>query len=113
MKGTLLVSSPNVRVLDELPLDHCPDNHELQRHLGGGWLEQVPGFNTVATRGQLHRCIAFSDEDGKMKGLPRNHYATVLWKLAWKRTKPDLELPSFLVGPVLIIYGDDELMSNL
>jgi hypothetical protein len=113
MKGMALLSAPNVRVLDELPLAAVPDLLELQRHLNGGYIERVPGFTSIEHRGEVRRCIAFCDEDGKMKGLPINHYATILWKFACQRLKPDETVTDRLCGSVLIIYGDDELMSKL
>jgi hypothetical protein len=113
MKGTMLISEPNVRVLDERELDRVPDLLELQRLLNGGYLERVPGFTSIAHGGEAHRCVAFCDEDGKMKGLPVNHYATILWKFACVRIRPEETPPDRLCGPVLIIYGDDELMSKL
>jgi hypothetical protein len=113
MKGMMLTSSPNMRVLDEHPLDRAPDLSEIQGHLGGGYLERVPGFTTIAHKGEVHRCVAFADEDGKMKALPTNHYATTLWKFAGTRTNPDLMLMERLCGPVVVLYGDDEFMAAL
>jgi hypothetical protein len=53
-------------------------------------------------------CIAMCDEDGKMKGLPRNEVATMLTKLVGT----PLISHDYLVGPVLIVgpvdqYGDE------
>lgn len=110
MKGMMLVSHPTNRVLDEWPQDSVPPLEQLQAFIGGD-IEAVPGFNVIQHRGLRHKCVAFCNEHGKQKGLPVNHYATVLWALQWNSARG--ELRDRLVGPVVIIYGDAELMAEL
>ena len=110
MKGTLLVCSPNMRVLDEWPQDSPPPLEQLQAFVGGD-IEAVPGWTSIQHRGIRHKCVAFFNEHGKQKALPKNHYASVLWALQWDARRG--ELKDHLVGPVVILYGDADFMAAL
>lgn len=57
---------------------------ELQA-LVGGLIEQVPHF----TKYDGKKCIAWCNEEGRIKGLPVNPKATSLWKstLGWTPEK--------------------------
>lgn len=83
-------------------LDH------LKAGIGGGYLEAVPYFNKIAWDTEVHRCVAFCDEEGKLKGLPINNRANVLWTNAVGEYVSDV-----LVGDVVIVWGDEEFMSAL
>ena len=111
MKGMLLTCPTNMRVLDETPLDAPPTLEQLRAAIGGGYIELVPYWQTINHRRETHRCVAFCDEHGKGNGLPLNGYATVLWRFA--QTAVGVKLSDYLVGPVIIIYGDDELMEAM
>jgi hypothetical protein len=68
----------------------------------------IPHFTTVTWDGVVYNCVAFHKPDEKAR---RNATAMILYKqaLAWddRKTKP-----IDLTGPVLILYGDDEFMSQ-
>jgi hypothetical protein len=78
----------------------------------GGYIEAVPYFHLFTPPGAAApvRCIAFCDEEGKYKNAPRlgiNHEATMLWQEAF----PGCD--DILVGPVIVLWGDDAFMRNL
>jgi hypothetical protein len=104
MKGHLYVIRPDGFVSCK-PLDHTPDWREIKAGLDGGFLELVPYWNTF--RGE--RCVAFCDEHGKDKNLRFNHTANAEWQIAVGRRITE----DFLVGPIVIICGDDELLKEL
>jgi hypothetical protein len=76
-------------------------------HGGGieGPLEIVPFFNKLG----MSSCIAFSDEDGKRKGLLLNRAAQALWRLAVGR--PITE--DHLVGTIVIVVGKGAFLNRM
>lgn len=88
-----------------------PALEDLQGGIGGGYIELVPGFN----RYQGKPCVAFCDEDGKRKRLPVNMRATELWyKSVGGPVFDTYDGPQdILVGPIVIVTGDRELMEEL
>ena len=92
-------------------LDRSPDFTQIKDEIGGGFLEPVPFFDTVMIKGEVRRCVAFCDEDGKLKNLDFNPGATLLWKSAQVRSRRGVN--DVLVGPVAIVFGDDELLEAL
>jgi len=76
-----------------------PPTCEELRHQLGGWLKVVPAFTTYKGR----RCVAFCDEEGKLKNLPLNETATLAWYDC-------VDTGDALVGPIVVITGDDELL---
>jgi len=87
---------------------------QLKAGLDEGYLEAVPMFNTIAVEGVVHRCVAFCDEDGIRKELPVNMLATGLWLAACGRAgMRSLPQAYGLLGPVVIVYGDQEFMAEL
>jgi hypothetical protein len=75
----------------------------------GGYIEKVPGFDVVSLDGENHDCFALCNEEGKLRGLPRNDAATQAW---WFAVAPNV-LRDVLVGNVIVLYGDDEFMEAL
>lgn len=76
----------------------------------GGSIEAVPGFDTIEVDGGLRvPCVAFCDEEGKLKRRPINVTAQNLWMKALDGRFPN----DVLAGDVVVIYGDDELMRDL
>lgn len=117
MKGTMLVipvSGKPVATEYRMPVD-LP---ALQKAVGG-YLEVVPYFNEIFHGGQWRRCVAFADEDGKRKQLPYNGVAHICWDEALRRRPrakgqpPPTSAPDYLVGPVVVLFGDDEWMAEL
>lgn len=120
MKGTmLLVFCENGLSEDRrVPLDHTPKLNELKDCISGGWLEVVGKFDTISTADGVVPCVAFCDEEGKLKHLPFNSTATRLWEEALNRAGLSLirDNGTFidrLHGPVVIIYGDKQLLEDL
>jgi hypothetical protein len=112
MKGTMYVFKPGddqpkvIEIVGPATLDW------LKRHLDGGFLEAVPGFNWFGEPGKHEntRCVAFCDEEGKNKGLPYNEEATVRWCDAIGMNITEID---HLVGPVIVLVGDDEFLDAI
>lgn len=71
----------------------------------GGYIEMVPFFTTF----EGNECVAFCNEEGKLEGLPPNIPAQILWQIAVRRVIRD----DLLVGPIVVITGDEELLRAL
>jgi hypothetical protein len=84
-------------------ITEAPDYRELQS-LVGGYIEAVPAW--YAYKGEP--CAVFCNEEGKLEGLATNVRATFAWYAA-----AGGDLGDVLVGDVVIIQGDDELMRAL
>ena len=74
-------------------LNTVPDLALLKKGLDGGLLEIVPRLNTFFGR----KCIAFCDEEGKMKGLQYNIIAHRIWEDSVGRSITE----DYLVGPII------------
>lgn len=98
---------------------------KMKAAIGGGYIEKIPGFDTIIVDKVKHKCVALCDEDGKRKEMPINPVATELWDDALKRRgHPGLApllpgmalafgLADFLVGPVVVLYGDAQFLRAL
>jgi hypothetical protein len=97
----------------------APTLDELKAAIGGGYIELVPLFNTFERDGQLVDCVAFCDEEGKLKDMPINQEATVRWDAALRRAgypgliKPDGRIADMLVGTIAVVFGDKRFMAAL
>jgi hypothetical protein len=123
MNGMMLIYGTD-GAFDIVSFTERPTLVEVQQAVGGGYIEQVPFFNTVAYNGEVHHCLAFCDEDGKRKELPYNQKATELWDLALRRmrdidgdrvypdglTQPNGDPTDVLVGPIAVMFGDEDFM---
>jgi hypothetical protein len=100
MRGTVTTIEPTGQMTTNGYTD--PIKLEALQAGVGGYIEEVPGFT------KFHRkaCVAFCNEEGKLKGLPVNSVATNLWR---KQTQAG----DFLVGNVVIVQGDDAFMESL
>jgi hypothetical protein len=101
-------------------LDSVPDLHTIREWLDGGYLEAVPHFTTInPDKGPLRKCVAFVDEEGKLahKHLPPNAVATKFWEESLNRLGVSLyengQMLDFLVGPCVVIWGNEPLMRKL
>lgn len=120
MHGIMLICRPQSADLETHTLSAPPDLAALQGAVGG-YIEAIPGFEWIEHSGVWRRCVAFCNETGKLDAMPLNSQATRLWDAALKRRSPGSgglrgpsgELADILVGPIAIIYGDDELMGAL
>jgi hypothetical protein len=112
MNGKMYVFTPGDDQPKMIEIVGPPTLDWLKRHLDGGYLESVPGFDWFVEPGTevSVRCVAFCDEDGKGKGLPLNVEATTHW---FESMGTNLYHLDYLVGPVLVVVGDDEFMDAL
>jgi hypothetical protein len=91
----------------------------IKEAIGGGYVELVPLFNSYEHDGRWVKCVAFGDEEGKLKKFPINKEATVLWDKALRRAnhpgllKPNGQMADVLVGSICIVFGDKEFMAGL
>jgi hypothetical protein len=113
MKGFGLIFCPDAGSgPGELHTFDAPVDLEFLQNAVGGYIELVPGFDRIGGRA----CVAFCNEHGKLHlELPFNRRATQLWEEALGRSlrSPRGVWRDFLVGPVLVLYGDDEFMAEL
>jgi hypothetical protein len=111
MKGVLTIIPVGNAAVSSKELAAAPHLEDL-RGLVGGDIELVPFF----TKFEREPCVAFCNETDKLKGLPINHRATALWHAAalWHaQGEPRFIGRDVLVGPIVIVTGDRELMEEL
>jgi hypothetical protein len=120
MRGTIVIIDPAEDAPCAVALDRPVTLEELKGAVGGGWLEAVPGFTTLPWGGIVMDCVAFCDEEGKLKNLPHNQVATDLWEQSLRRKGVNLYAPhpfraepDYLVGPIAVVFGDREFMEKL
>jgi Domain of unknown function (DUF3846) len=106
MKGRLTIIPVGSGAVSSQELAAPPALKDLQARIGGGYIEIVPGFKRYMGK----PCVAFCDEDGKRKKMPVNIHATELW---YGQMKGPFIHEDMLVGPIVIITGDRELMEEL
>ncbi|WP_439924714.1 hypothetical protein [Nitrobacter sp. JJSN] len=74
----------------------------------------MPYFRHVEHEGRLvHDGVAFCDEEGKLKSLPYNQDATEQWEYSLMHQGRALAGLDFLVGPVIVVWGDKDFMGAL
>lgn len=113
MHGTMLIFRPHERHPMAMHFDRAPTLEQLKKGIGGGYLELVPWFKTVPWQGVIMDCVAFCDEEGKLKELPVNQLATALWVYAMERSTGTHPSSDYLVGQVAVLFGDREFMETL
>lgn len=116
MRGSMIIMALNGDT-ELREFDRPPTLEELQAGVGG-YLEVVPFFNSIDYGGSVLNCVAFCNEQGKFEYLPINDRATATWELALKRHGQKLRdehdaMMDFLVGPVIVLFGDREFMASL
>lgn len=128
MKGKALIYRPGQYEPETIDLTEAVTLEFLQKAVDG-WIEKVPSFETIEIAGANTPCVVFCNEEGKLKRLPCNNAATIAWDrairqmldAAGKRLYPtglwnyaESWAPAdVLVGPVIVITGDDELMETV
>ena len=92
-----------------------PPDAETIQSIVGGWIELVPGFDTVDQDGGRARCVVFCNEEGKIRNLRFNEMATLLWHVALRHSNPNGPslYKDYLAGDVAIVTGDDEFLASL
>lgn len=109
MRGKLTIISPDgVITYKDVA---APLLDDLQEAVEGS-IETVPYWTRWHDRStrQEFPCVAFCNEEGKLKGLEANLVATFLWQVNSPRGRATGDL---LVGPVVIVTGDDEFLAAL
>jgi hypothetical protein len=115
MRGTMLIFKPYQGKPEVVEFDRPPDLLDLKRGIGGGYLELVPHFKTIPYNGVVMNC----DEEGKRKELPTNNAANLHWQEALRRAglpgllTADGRLVDYLVGQVIVLFGDKQFMESL
>lgn len=89
--------------------DKSPSLADLKAGLDGGRIELVPYFNRIEYQGKVRECIAFCNDEGKLCGLPSNQIATNLWY----KVAPQMAYHDYLVGPIIVLWGDEAFMRSL
>ena len=103
MKGTQTIIKTNGEVIST-EITKSPGFEAFQKIVGGN-IELIGGFETYEGK---PAGLALCNEEGKLKGLPINQKATRAWRDALGFDPGDI-----LVGDVVIITGDDELLETL
>ena len=119
MKGTIVTIGIGGGKLTTT-IEGAPQLETLKAGVGGGWIELIPQFDSYEVApGEVVSCVAFCDEEGKLKNLTTNNIATVLWDKAMRRAggpgllQRDGTAADYLVGQIAIVFGDDEFMEAL
>lgn len=108
-KSRLYILKPGEEDFTFQDLDHTPKLEELQAAVGGGYIEQVPGFHSFMPPGMTKHvsCKVYADEEGKLRKQLFNRRATELWAEALGiSTRPD-----YLVGQICIVVTGKALES--
>lgn len=106
MRGKLTIIGVD-GVVTTTEVTTSPTLEQMQEAVGG-YIERVPYLDSY----QDVPCIAFCNEEGKNKNMPYNPTAQQIWVEAVRKTIPS-PLWDTLVGPILILTGDEEFMDSL
>lgn len=121
MTGKMRVFKPGQLFATVFEFDRALELRDITAAVGG-YLETVPYFHTIPdpdVDSEAVKCIAFCDEEGKLKGLPLNRVATMLWSHSLaaanldQQVGPRSPMADVLVGPIAVVSGDDEFMAAL
>ena len=114
MRGTMLIFKPGELNPDGMSFGRPAKLEELKWGIGGGYLELVPHFTTIAVSDVVMDCVAMCDEDGKRKQLPVNQIANDLWQESrWRKFGCSEPMGDHLVGNIIVLFGDREFMRSL
>lgn len=122
MKGKGIIFRPGDLSDEVHEFAAAPTLDWLKAAVGDGFIEVVPGFTTLTVAGVPLRqvaCVAFCNEHGKLNGLPFNRVATELWETALADQGSRLRDAAtgrwldYLVGPIVVLYGDADFMAAL
>lgn len=113
MKGTMLIYDVDATKPRRVEIEK-PTLDALQKAVGGK-IETVPYFDHIKIDGQKRECVAFCNEEGKLDQLPINKQATLIWEQVVSNVGMKLRdrhgnFLDVLVGPIVVLYGDDEFM---
>lgn len=110
MEGQAIILKPGetLETATRVHLDAPPDLAFLKEGVGG-YIEAVPKFEALDLDGDRKRCVAFCNEEGKIHRLQPNFEAQRLWEASFGH----LISSDFLVGPIVILTGDEEFLEAL
>lgn len=100
MRGELVIIRSD-GTMSRSSISRPPSLDVLQRAVGG-LIESIPYFVSFENT----PCVAFCNEEGKLKRLPVNVLATGMWHA--QRGALDV-----LVGDVAVVTGDRELLEGM
>jgi hypothetical protein len=100
------------------PIDGPPTLDRLRVGLGARDIELVPGFDTIEHAGRIMPCVAFCEEEAKLKRLLINKDATIVGRGLARAGYPGLlkpggQISDMLCGQVAVVFGDPEFMAAL
>jgi hypothetical protein len=101
-KNYLIIVRPESRHIAIEEAKEPPSLERLQQIVGGS-IETVPYFDAIWGR----KCVAFCNEEGKLKQLSINLAAQHLWVAVYP--KPG----DILVGPIAILAGTPEFLRRI
>lgn len=108
MTHRMLVIQPGQTIEESVSTTHAksPNLGELQRAVGG-CIETVPHLTSFTQAGRKVRCVAYADEEGRLKGLPRNDAASKLWRSMFPIDADLWYEPELVIfGPVALVFKD-------
>lgn len=112
MRGTMRIFKTD-GTIEYVDLIEPPPLDLLQKSVGG-YIEAVPYWDTLAYGDDdkdQQDCVAYCNEEGKLNGLPLNEEASIEWHACLMRQ--GLAPSDVLVGDVVVITGDRQLMKSL
>ena len=109
MNGAALIFNPDDPLPNVVGSTNWRDfNLAFLQKAVGGYIEAIPYFNDINVAGEVVPCVAYCNEEGKLRNLSPNMSATSLWGLSLARQR---RVPhDILLGPVVIIIGDAEFL---
>lgn len=113
MRGTVLIFDPSRGHPAVHIIEGPPTLEFLKTAIGGGYIEPVPYWHSIIHDGERCRCVAFCDEEGKLKQLPLNEYATAIWDRNMRRDYGHGCSPDYLVGQIAVLIGDEDFLAEL
>ena len=107
MKGVMRIihADSMENLVEDIELTDIPDLEALQNAVGGP-IQIVHFFHKTS---ENKNCVALCNEDGQWIGLSPNTLATRYWQRQLRLYTPN----DFLVGAVVILFGDDEFEKKL
>jgi hypothetical protein len=114
MRGGLFIVRQNGDI-ETRSIDRPPTAEEL-REIVSGYIEMIPYWThlSVASKNIDSDCVGFCDSDGKTIGNKlSNELATAIWEVDLNRKGMSAKGRDYLVGDIVLVWGDQELLDNL
>jgi hypothetical protein len=112
MKGGLFIIRQD-GLVERRELTRPPTGKELHDIIDG-YLEIVPFWNHLKTLDINSSCVAFCDSDGKTVGNKKlNESATTMWENVLRLQGKTSIGVDYLVGDIVVVWGDRQLLEAL